>query len=581
MEKFNKITLRFEEPETEKKFQADKYFKMIKSLRISLICGIFIYGGFFIIDYFVFPDNFVRLLINRVFVSLIAFIIFFITYHKNFKKIFFHSIVLLYLIVGLGTIDITVIDKHYLASLYSVIVFFTLIPQLRLFITSIINISLLIIMAFALLFFSRMEMPDILLQIMLLTATIIVCGIILYIKETLERNNFIQTRQLIFQKKEIFQKNEELEKLSIVASKTDNAVIIMDASGNFKWINEGFTRMYGYTFEKLIIEIGKNIINTSANPQIKNILTDLKANKEAIIYESLFKKTDSKKIWAQTTLTPILNDKDEIIYLVAIDSDITKIKLAEIEKEKQRQEIAAQRDQLQLLNATKDKFFSIIAHDLKSPFNSILGFSNLLIRNAKNNNFDYEKNLVYANFIFDSANIAFTLLENLLTWSQSQRGVIKYNPDKFDLKKNIDRIISMYSNAALKKEINLSSIINKSLHVYADKEMVLTVLRNLISNAIKFSFLNSKIIISAKEEKEYLIVSVSDTGIGISEDAVKKLFEIDGGIQTEGTAKEKGTGLGLILCKEFVEKNNGKIWVESIKGEGSTFSFSIPNADIN
>ena len=203
MEKFNKITLRFEEPETEKKFQADKYFKMIKSLRISLICGIFIYGGFFIIDYFVFPDNFVRLLINRVFVSLIAFIIFFITYHKNFKKIFFHSIVLLYLIVGLGTIDITVIDKHYLASLYSVIVFFTLIPQLRLFITSIINISLLIIMAFALLFFSRMEMPDILLQIMLLTATIIVCGIILYIKETLERNNFIQTRQLIFQKKEM------------------------------------------------------------------------------------------------------------------------------------------------------------------------------------------------------------------------------------------------------------------------------------------------------------------------------------------------------------------------------------------
>ena len=587
MEKFNKITLRFEKPETEKKFRKEKYFKMINSLRISLIVGICIYGGFFIVDYFIFPENFVRLLINRIIISLIAFLIFLITYHKNFKKIFLHSLVLLYLIVGLGTIDITVVNIYYLSSLYSVILFFTLIPQLRLFVTSIINISLLVIMAFALIFFSKMEMPNILLQMMLLTAASFVCGIILYIKESLERNNFIINQELNQQKEEIqsqanhlLQINEELEKLSIVASKTDNAVIIMDASGNFKWINDGFTRLYGYTFEKLIIEIGKNIINTSSNPQIKTILNDLKTNKEAIIYESLFKKTDGEKIWAQTTLTPILNDKDEIIYLVAIDSDITKIKLVEIEKEKQRQEIALQRDQLQLLNATKDKFFSIIAHDLKSPFNSILGFSNLLIRNAKNNNFDYEKNLVYAKLIFDSANIAFTLLENLLTWSQSQRGVIEYNPDKFDLKKNIDRIISMYSNVALKKEINLSSVINKSLHVYADKEMVLTALRNLISNAIKFSFPNSKIIISAKKEKEYLIVSVSDTGIGISENAVKKLFEIDGGIQTEGTAKEKGTGLGLILCKEFVEKNNGKIWVESIKGEGSTFSFSIPNADI-
>ena len=587
MEKFNKITLRFEKPETEKKFRKEKYFKMINSLRISLIVGICIYGGFFIVDYFIFPENFVRLLINRIIISLIAFLIFLITYHENFKKIFLHSLVLLYLIVGLGTIDITVVNIYYLSSLYSVILFFTLIPQLRLFVTSIINISLLVIMAFALIFFSKMEMPNILLQMMLLTAASFVCGIILYIKESLERNNFIINQELNQQKEEIqsqanhlLQINEELEKLSIVASKTDNAVIIMDASGNFKWINDGFTRLYGYTFEKLIIEIGKNIINTSSNPQIKTILNDLKTNKEAIIYESLFKKTDGEKIWAQTTLTPILNDKDEIIYLVAIDSDITKIKLVEIEKEKQRQEIALQRDQLQLLNATKDKFFSIIAHDLKSPFNSILGFSNLLIRNAKNNNFDYEKNLVYAKLIFDSANIAFTLLENLLTWSQSQRGVIEYNPDKFDLKKNIDRIISMYSNVALKKEINLSSVINKSLHVYADKEMVLTALRNLISNAIKFSFPNSKIIISAKKEKEYLIVSVSDTGIGISENAVKKLFEIDGGIQTEGTAKEKGTGLGLILCKEFVEKNNGKIWVESIKGEGSTFSFSIPNADI-
>lgn len=229
---------------------------------------------------------------------------------------------------------------------------------------------------------------------------------------------------------------------------------------------------------------------------------------------------------------------------------------------------------MQIANATKDKFFSIIAHDLKNPFNMIIGFSELAINKIKTK--DYEKGLKFTTIINESSVKAYELLENLLTWSRSQSGSIKFNPETCDIKPLIDSTILFLKNAAEEKGISLYSNITKGINVYIDKNMILTILRNLITNAIKFSRKNDSITIEAEETNSSLIIHVIDTGIGIDENTIIKLFKIGENIKTDGTNKEPGTGLGLLLCKEFVEWHNGQIWIKSTVGKGTTISFSIP-----
>jgi two-component system, sensor histidine kinase and response regulator len=226
------------------------------------------------------------------------------------------------------------------------------------------------------------------------------------------------------------------------------------------------------------------------------------------------------------------------------------------------------------LNATKNKFFSIIAHDLKIPFNSIIGYSELLIEQIKGK--DYEKMEEYANIILQSSNRAMDLLMNLMSWSQSQSGRMDFNPKSFDIILLIHEVTLLLNDIARQKSINIVNTLPPGIQVQADKEMISTVLRNLISNAIKFTQPNGKITISAKVQQNQFVVSISDTGVGISKERIDKLFNISDGYSTPGTQNEKGTGLGLILCKEFITKNNGEIWVESKAGIGTTLYFSLP-----
>jgi len=228
------------------------------------------------------------------------------------------------------------------------------------------------------------------------------------------------------------------------------------------------------------------------------------------------------------------------------------------------------------LNATKNKFFSIIAHDLKNPFNSIIGYSELLIDQIKGK--EYEKLEEYANIILQSSNRAMDLLMNLMAWAQSQSGRMDFNPECFDVIPLIDEVTLLLNGIAKQKSILIESTLPTSIQVNADKQMISTVLRNLISNAIKFTLPEGKITISAFDKQNQLIVSVTDTGVGISQERIDKLFNISEGYSTPGTQDEKGTGLGLILCKEFINKNNGEIWVESKSGIGTTLYFSIPLA---
>lgn len=230
--------------------------------------------------------------------------------------------------------------------------------------------------------------------------------------------------------------------------------------------------------------------------------------------------------------------------------------------------------ELQQVNATKDKFFSIIAHDLRSPFNSIIGFSDLLVEQIKMK--DVEGIEKYAQIIVESSNKAMDLLMNLMEWSRSQTGRMDYKPENLNIENFIHETVSLYDNIAGEKSITINRFLPHDVIVFADKAMINTVLRNLIANAIKFTKPGGEINISVVKQHNEVIVSVSDTGVGMSQDKLGKIFQLDQSCSTLGTNKEKGTGLGLILCKEFVEKHGGKIWVESKEDIGSTFYFTLP-----
>jgi two-component system sensor histidine kinase/response regulator len=230
--------------------------------------------------------------------------------------------------------------------------------------------------------------------------------------------------------------------------------------------------------------------------------------------------------------------------------------------------------ELKELNATKDKFFSIIAHDLKNPFNTLLGFSELLITNIN----EYDKNRIgeFINIIFQTSKNAYMLLENLLEWSRSQTGRLEMTPSYIEIADLVDDNIDLVYNNASNKKLELNNRVDKKVKAYADSNMTNTIIRNLLSNAIKYTATGGKIEITSKTENNYVEVTVSDTGVGIKEENIGKLFRIDENFSTKGTNDETGTGLGLILCKEFVKKNGGDIWVKSTPGKGSNFTFKLP-----
>lgn len=234
--------------------------------------------------------------------------------------------------------------------------------------------------------------------------------------------------------------------------------------------------------------------------------------------------------------------------------------------------------ELQDLNAMKDKFFSIISHDLKGPLNSLTSFSGLLINHT--DSLSKEEIRMLAQDLDKSLKNLFALLQNLLEWSRSQTGNIDFKPEVFDLGMLLEENRELLNTQTQNKKINIQNLNKNKIFVSAHKHSVNTVIRNLISNAIKFTEEGGTITLNVKQNHDKVTVSVADTGVGMRADVTKKLFRIDTKHSTAGTANEKGTGLGLILCKEFVEKNGGSIWVESEEGRGSVFYFTLPYSPV-
>lgn len=250
-----------------------------------------------------------------------------------------------------------------------------------------------------------------------------------------------------------------------------------------------------------------------------------------------------------------------------------KAKMTQLLESKNRT-IEKSENDLRIMNAAKNKFFSIIAHDLKNPFHTVMGYSDLLDREYEH--FTEKERRSFARNIAQSSNKIYQLLQNLLEWSRSQTGRLDFSPGEVNLDQLVSKAVSILQPQADQKHIHIELNFDKKLVIFADPLMIETVLRNLLNNAIKFTPENGQIELSAIEKGDYVEICVKDTGIGISESDVATLFRIDSTIKRKGTGNEDGTGLGLILCKEFVQKNHGDIRVDTAPGKGSSFFILIP-----
>jgi signal transduction histidine kinase len=274
-----------------------------------------------------------------------------------------------------------------------------------------------------------------------------------------------------------------------------------------------------------------------------------------------------------------------LVFFKIIISKNNKLK-SEISVRKQAEkEVKFKNQQLVKINAQKDKFFSIIAHDLRSPFNSFLGFTELLVEEMNIMTIDQLQKIAHS--LRNSANKLYGLLTNLLEWSKIQGGVTQFNPETINLADLFSSTLEIFEDPIMQKEIEIQTLIPENISIIADRHMLETIIRNLISNALKFTKHGEKIIITAREQISFnkelpaiaanntIEISVKDTGIGMSKEILENLFILEKQTNRKGTDNEPSTGLGLLLCHDFVEKNGGKIRVESDEGIGSTFIFTL------
>ncbi|HSD62475.1 MAG TPA: PAS domain-containing sensor histidine kinase [Ignavibacteriaceae bacterium] len=336
----------------------------------------------------------------------------------------------------------------------------------------------------------------------------------------------------------------------------------LDSNGSIKEVNLSASKMFGIDRNKLM---GKNLI-TYIYPDDRVIFGSF--------IKSLFYSPDKQSCELKIV------SKDKHLFRVLLEGlmldDITepgsKCQIALIdltEYKKIEYDLNKANEELKKLNANKDKFFSIIAHDLSSPFQGLLGITETLVEESRLLTPDESKEL------YNSAYRLFKLLSNLLEWAQMNKGEVNYMPVDLKLSSIVSQNIEFIKPKAISKEIRINTDIPDSTEIYADVNMINSILRNLLSNAVKFTPLHGEILLSVKEVGKMLEISVSDTGVGISEEDIKRLFKIDEKVSSEGTEGEPSAGLGLILCKEFVEKHGGHIWVESKVGKGSKFILTL------
>ena len=351
------------------------------------------------------------------------------------------------------------------------------------------------------------------------------------------------------------------------------SMALLDSSFHFTDINASFTSYLGYTKEEIVKMTFSDISDKEhLDHDIKQVTTLMKGEIPFYRTEKRYKTKNNEWIWGLVQVCILVDNKGDFLsFLVTIDN-ITDRKKAE-------DDLLLKNQQLIEVNAAKDKFFSIIAHDLKSPFQGLLHLTRMMA--DANEKLTIAELTDFSKSLNESANNLYQLLGNLLEWAMIQNSSINFTPKELNLTAIVLQTIDLMNERAFQKGITIIPEVSENQTIYADERMVEAILRNLISNAVKFTNKDGIIRVrSENNENEKIEIYVSDTGIGMSDDKLKKLFRIDGEIGTTGTAGELSTGLGLILCKEFIEKHGGNILVESKPGLGSTFSFTLPSSSM-
>ncbi len=361
---------------------------------------------------------------------------------------------------------------------------------------------------------------------------------------------------------------ESKKKFQSLFYENNSIMFVVDPkNGNIVDANEAACKFYGYPLHKIKSLNINNITALSEDEIQAQIDAAMEGRKEHFLFKHKLSNDEIRDVEVYSGKVEI----KETILLYSVVHDITARKKAE-------EALKESENKLKQLNAQKDKFFSIIAHDLRSPLGSFMQLTEFIKENySELSDAEFK---TYFNHIYSSAKGTFKLLENLLVWTRSQLGVLELRPEKINIMEIVNETLSIYSEGIRAKEIDLHNNIGEPVYAYADENTVATVLRNLISNAIKFTPKNGDVSTSTKqvltEKGEFIQVIVKDSGLGIPNDKIEKLFKIEENYSTYGTNNEKGTGLGLILCNELVKKNGGEIWVESEQDKGTSFYFNLP-----
>ena len=366
---------------------------------------------------------------------------------------------------------------------------------------------------------------------------------------------------------------ESEERHRLIAENVRDVIWTISLEGRFTYVSPSVINLRGYTADEVLSQSIDDSLTPESAEFAKTLLSDFyhtlmlgKIPKEQR-FEVEQRCKDGSTVWTEVTPSVMYNKSGEFICIMGVTRDISERKKAE-------EALKRSEANLRELNATKDKFFTIIAHDLRNPFNSIIGFSDVMERQIKQGKFDEVER--FSGIIRHSSIRVMDLLSNLMDWARTQTGSIAFSPELLDMSELIRKTVGVLNDYALQKSITITFDLPQQIQMEADRPMLSTIFRNLVSNAIKFSFPKEQILISAVRKNSEYVFSVSDNGIGIRPYALEKLFRIDQSYSTIGTQNEKGSGLGLLLCKEFVDKHGGRIWVESELWKGSTFYFTIP-----
>ncbi len=360
---------------------------------------------------------------------------------------------------------------------------------------------------------------------------------------------------------ETLRKSEE--KFRNLIERMPDAVYKSTHEGKFLEVNPAMVKMLGYDSEEDLksIDIKKDLYFDIADRESAALIEKYE---EMAIFP--LKKKDGTGIWVEDHGRHILDENGNVLYHEGIMRDVTQRTITEIEIKKYS-------DQLKESNAAKDKLFSIISHDLKNPFHSINSAIRLMIDEGDEISLE-DRNRFLKN-ILSTSEKSYNLLENLLLWSRHQMDKVEFLPERISISEVVIHSVELLKEIATFKNISICLELDENAYIMADRTMLETVIRNLITNAIKFTKDNGKISVVSNIVKDKLELSIIDSGVGILSEDIPRLFQIDKTFTTLGTKNETGTGLGLIICKDFVEKNNGQIWVESEINKGSKFVISF------